>query len=90
MELIIHYLGAGRLERDSRKPVLYLVITKFSEVNQIVIPFFNQYPICGIKHLDYLDWCRIANLIESGAHLTNEGLAEIRRIKDGINTGRKD
>ena len=31
-----------------------------------------------------------ANLIESGAHLTNEGLAEIRRIKDGINTGRKD
>jgi LAGLIDADG endonuclease len=90
MELIMNYLGAGRLERDSRKPVIYLVINKISEINQIVIPFFNQYPICGIKHLDYLDWCKIANLIESGAHLTNEGLAEIQRIKDGINTGRKD
>jgi hypothetical protein len=90
MELIMDYLGAGRLERDSRKPVIYIVINKISEINQIVIPFFNQYPICGIKHLDYLDWCKIANLIESGAHLTTEGLAEIQRIKDGINTGRKD
>ena len=90
MELIINYLGAGRLERDSRKPVIYLVINKISDINQIVIPFFNQYPICGIKHLDYLDWCKIANFIESGAHLTNEGLAEIQRIKDGINTSRKD
>jgi len=39
IKLIIHHLGAGRLERDSRKPVLYLVITQFSKVNQIVIPF---------------------------------------------------
>ena len=90
MELIMNYLGAGRLERDSRKPVIYLVINKISDINQIVIPFFNKYPICGIKHLDFLDWCKIANFIESGVHLTNEGLAEIQRIKDGINTGRKD
>jgi hypothetical protein len=90
MRLIMIYLNAGRLEIDSRKPVIYLVINKISEINQIVIPFFDQYPICGIKHLDYLDWCKIANLIKSGAHLTNEGLAEIQRIKDGINTGRKN
>jgi LAGLIDADG endonuclease len=89
MKLIINYLGAGRLESDSRKSVITVVINKISDINQIVIPFFNQYPICGIKHLDYLDWCKIANLIETGAHLTNEGLAEIQRIKNGINTGRK-
>ena len=75
IELIMNYLGAGRLERDSRKPVIYLVINKISDINQIVIPFFNQYPIFGIKQLDYLDWCKIANFIESGAHLTTEGLA---------------
>jgi len=75
IELIMNYLGAGILERDSRKPVIYLVINKISDINQIVIPFFNQYPIFGIKQLDYLDWCKIANFIESGAHLTTEGLA---------------
>lgn len=90
IELIMNYLGAGRLELDSRKPAVYLVITKISDINQIVIPFFNKYPICGIKQLDYLDWCKVANLIVSGAHLTNEGLAEIRQIKNSINTGRKD
>lgn len=90
MELIKNYLGAGRLEKYPGKPLLYLVITKISEINQIAIPFFNEYPIIGIKHLDYLDWCRVANLIETGAHLTNEGLAEIRKIKNGINTSRKD
>jgi hypothetical protein len=90
MELIMIYLRVGRLEKDARKPAIYLVITKISEINQIVIPFFNQYPICGIKHLDYLDWCQIANLIQSGAHLTNKGLKEIRRFKDGINRGRKN
>lgn len=89
MELIIEYLGAGRLELDSRNPVAYLVIGKFSDLAQIIIPFFNKYPIQGIKHLDYQDWCKIANLITLGLHITNEGFEEIRQIESGMNKGRK-
>jgi hypothetical protein len=55
MELIIKYLGAGRLEKDPRKPALFVVIGKLSDITHIIIPFFNQYPIVGIKNLDYLD-----------------------------------
>jgi len=55
MELLIKYLGVGRLEKDSRHPVLSLVIGNFSDLNTKIIPFFNQYPILGIKELDYLD-----------------------------------
>nr|AYE93291.1 LAGLIDADG homing endonuclease [Termitomyces sp.]AYE93310.1 LAGLIDADG homing endonuclease [Termitomyces sp.] len=89
MELIIKYLGAGRLELDPRKPVTYLVIGKFSDLIQIIIPFFNKYPILGNKHLDYQDWCKIANLITLGLHTTNEGFEEIRQIESGMNKGRK-
>ena len=32
MELIINYLGAGRLEKDSRKPLVYLVIGNISDL----------------------------------------------------------
>jgi hypothetical protein len=39
--------------------------------------------------LDYLDWCIIAKLKSDGAHLTFEGLEEIRKIKSGMNRGRK-
>jgi hypothetical protein len=89
MILLINYLGAGRIENDSRNPVVYLVIGKISDINNIIIPFFNQYPIFGTKYLDYLDWCKIANLMNLGSHLTSEGLGEIRKIKSGMNKNRK-
>lgn len=89
MNLLINYLGVGRLENDTRGSIIYLVVARFSDLNQKIIPFFNQYPINGIKHLDFLDWCKIANLINIGSHLTTEGLEEIRRIKSGMNKGRK-
>ena len=55
MELIINYFGAGRLEKEQRGTVYNLVISKFSDLDQKIIPFFNQYPIQGIKNLDYQD-----------------------------------
>lgn len=49
----------------------------------------NKYPLCGIKYLDYQDWCKIANLINERKHHTVEGLEEIKQIKSGMNKGRK-
>lgn len=43
----------------------------------------------GVKNLDYLDWCKVAKLIDEGKHLTLEGLNLIRSIKSGMNKGRK-
>ena len=88
LELLINYLGVGRIE-DNRKNISTLVIGNFSDLTQIIIPFFNQYSVFGIKHLDYLDWCKIANLMISGKHKTVEGFEEIRRIEYGMNKGRK-
>ncbi|OSX56128.1 hypothetical protein POSPLADRAFT_1160921 [Postia placenta MAD-698-R-SB12] len=90
MELIIKYLGVGRLEKDSRNRVVTIVVGNFSNLTEIIIPFFNQYPILGVKHLDYQDWCKIANLISQGSHLTIEGFEEIRVIEARINQGRKN
>jgi hypothetical protein len=55
LELIINYLGAGRLEKDLRSSVLNLVISDFSNLNQVIIPFFKKYPVYGIKQLDFLE-----------------------------------
>ena len=35
-----------------------------------------------------MDFCKVANLMEGKLHLTKEGLDQIRKIKDGMNTGR--
>ena len=88
MELIIKYLGAGRLEKDYRKPIVYLVLGNFLELRKVIIPFFNKYPILGKKSLDYQDWYKIADLMTLESHLTDEGFEEIIKIESRMNRGR--
>jgi hypothetical protein len=58
--------------------------------NNIIIPFFNKYPIQGVKSMDYADFCKIAAppLMKDQAHFTASGLDQIRVIKSGKNKGR--
>ena len=88
MELLIKYLGSGKIEKHSKNPVINLAIVKFSDINNIVIPFFEKYPLKGTKQLDYTDWVKIAKIINEGSHLTPEGLDQIKILKTGMNRGR--
>ena len=42
-----------------------------------------------MKALDFADFCLAAELMKDNKHLTLEGLEQIRKIKAGMNTGRK-
>jgi hypothetical protein len=53
-----------------------------------ILPFFRKYPILGVKSRDFEDWGKVAEMIKTKAHLTNEGLDQIRQIKAGMNLGR--
>ena len=88
LEFLMKYLKSGKLSKRTSGPVYDLRINKFSDIQDIIIPFFEKHPIQGIKHLDYLDFCKIAELINNKKHLTNEGLDEIRKIKSRTNTNR--
>lgn len=67
-----------------------LQITKFSDVINIVIPFFNQYPILGIKSLDFKDFKQICEILKTKEHLTSSSaLNKIETIKSGMNLNRK-
>lgn len=88
MALLIESFGSGELGKDFRNPVVYLTVVKFSDIINIIIPFFEKTS-SGVKLLDYLDWCKIAKLMNSGSHLTVEGLDFIRSIKAKMNTSRE-
>lgn len=64
-----------------RKLGIYLDVTKFSDLNQKVLFILKDYPIVGNKSLDFKDFCKVANLMKNKAHLTVEGMDEIRNIK---------
>jgi hypothetical protein len=85
LKLIMNYFSSGRLDVVPNITVVNLVMERFSDLNDQIIPFFNNYPILTLKNLDYLDWCRIAKLRSERVHLTFEGLEEIKKIKSGMN-----
>lgn len=88
MECIRKCLGSEKVYKYSKQSAVVLTIYNFSEITSLIIPFFNKNSLLGIKLLDYLDWCKIANLINKDHHLTMEGLELIRNIKSNMNTGR--
>jgi len=63
-------------------------VTKFSDITEKIIPFFHKYSIVGVKALDFADFCLVAELMKNKAHLTLEGLDQIRQIKAGMNNER--
>ena len=61
------------------------VVTKFSDITEKIIPFFDKYPLVGAKRQDYLSFVKVAELMQAKAHLTKEGLEQIKQIKVGMN-----
>jgi hypothetical protein len=64
------------------------IVEKFSDVRNKIIPIFEEYKLHGIKLKNYEDFKKAAFLMENKAHLTREGLDEIKKIKGGMNKNR--
>lgn len=89
IKVIIKYFGSGSLEKHTRHHAVTLVINKFTTVTDKIIPFFDNYPLVGVKKNDFLDWCTVAKLMKNKAHLTQDGFNLIRTIKSGMNKSRE-
>ena len=88
MRSLVNFFSCGRYVPRSTKDFGEFIISKFSDINGKVIPFFDKYKIVGIKFEDYQDWTKVAELMKNKAHLTSEGLDQIRNIKVGMNKRR--
>lgn len=64
------------------------IVSNISKLAEKIIPFFRQYKIIGIKELDFLSWCEAIELVIAKKHLTPEGLAQVREIKESMNKSR--
>jgi len=60
-----------------------------SDIDNKIIPFFKEYPIKGVKALDFNDWCNVAELVKNKEHLSKKGLNKITEIANNINLNRK-
>jgi len=68
--------------------VINFQITKFSDIVNIIIPFFDKYPIQGQKALDFEDFKKVVEIMKTNDHLTVKGYEKIVKIKEGMNRNR--
>ena len=47
-------------------------VTKLDDIVNQIIPFFNKYPIIGVKSKDFKDFSKAAELITHKKHLTKK------------------
>ena len=70
------------------KQTVSLNISNIQDIGNIVIPFFDLYPVLGGKKMDYNDFRNIYNIILSKGPLSPEGLAQIQQIRNNMNDKR--
>jgi len=88
LRAICDFLGCGDYYARTNRDEGNFTVAKFSDIELKIIPFFKQYPVLGVKSLDFSDFCEIADIVKVKEHLTEEGLAKIEIIKSGMNTKR--
>ena len=63
-------------------------VVKYSDIMNKIIPYFEKYPIQGVKSLDFIDFKEVGEIMKNKEHLKEEGFSKILSIKDRMNEGR--
>jgi LAGLIDADG DNA endonuclease family protein len=79
-ELLRSIFGVGTV-RGRGDGVFYFEITKPTELEERVFPFFERFPLRGSKAGDLAVFRRIAELVQSGRHLTPRGIGEVLALR---------
>lgn len=86
IQSFVFYLGVGRFSLS--KKVAYYTCSKLSDNLSKILPFFQKYPILGIKSNDFNDWKKACEIVKAKDHLKEGGYNQIKLIKEGMNKGR--
>ena len=70
------------------KDSVTLHIRRFSEIVNVIIPFFDKHHILGVKSLDFADWKKVAGIVQNKGHLTSSGFESIKKINSSLNLRR--
>jgi len=84
LERLCLFLDCGVVRISPNRGTGELIVTKSSDLNQKVIPLLLKYNLSGVKLLDFERFKEVSTLIENKMHLTSEGIALIKTIKDAM------
>lgn len=69
----MEYFNCGNIYFRRNEEIVDYCVEKYSDLTEKIIPFFNEYPILGVKNQDFKDFCRVVSLIKEKKHKTHQG-----------------
>ncbi|MDO8575622.1 MAG: LAGLIDADG family homing endonuclease [bacterium] len=61
-------------------------VSSYKDILGVIIPFFQSHPLQSVtKKKSFEFFCKIAKLVQSGEHLTKEGMIKIKILKSEMN-----
>nr|YP_010963385.1 NADH dehydrogenase subunit 2 [Raffaelea arxii]WNK75974.1 NADH dehydrogenase subunit 2 [Raffaelea arxii] len=88
MNSLVKFWDCGKVFFRYKESKVDFQILKISDISYKVVPLFLNIPLESEKYKDFLDFCKAVDIMKTKDHLTNKGLDEIRRLKEGMNRGR--
>ena len=89
LTLFKKHLGCGTM-RNRGDGVWYYEVNNLNAIVENVIPFFERFPFLSAKKKrDFSKFKQIVALIQSKAHLSEEGIRKILDIRSDMNDGGK-
>ena len=82
------YLNCGSCYLRKKENIMDFKVSKFSVITEIIIPFFINNPILGVKSLDFKDWCLVSEIVKRREHKLEENILKIKETQKGMNRGR--
>ena len=81
-----HFGGLGSIKKNGESTFSYRIESS-EQIYNVILPYFNKYPLISSKYLDYLDWLHIFNLQQTHS-LTTLYLEEAIKIRKNFNSTR--
>jgi hypothetical protein len=90
LEALRDYFGCGRINvnrrRDNhREPLYRYIVRRFSNLDEIIVPFFQTYRLRTAKRENFDKFVDVLELMKQRRHLDLDGLMEIARIVETMN-----
>lgn len=79
------YFGCGVVRKNHGTRLSYRV-RGHQNLLEKILPFFEKHQLKTRKRVDFAKFRKVVRLMTNGAHLTSEGLEDIRKIKKTMNS----
>lgn len=80
------YFGLGNIIKHGKDSLSYRV-SSIDNLNRVILPHFDNYPLISQKKADYILFKQIVYLMNGKEHLTVQGLKKIIAIRASLNLG---